>query len=129
MSRSVYLTTFDLHKLDLIVAPLRRYDGSIYLVGSVLEKPDWRDVDIRMILEDDDFDNDFGNELLWETFCYAVTAWLRAETGLPIDFQVQRQTEANTNHKGIRNALSGGHRSYAGYGDGTPYVKLESKGS
>ena len=30
--------------------------GGIYLVGSAIERPDWRDVDIRMMLSDEEFD-------------------------------------------------------------------------
>ena len=120
-SRSCYLTTYDLHRLDLAVAPLRRYCTSIYLVGTVLTSPDFRDVDVRMILDDEWFDAEFSNAALWQVFCLAVTEWLRSVTGLPIDFQVQRQSEANAKHPGVRNHLSGGRRLYAGLGDATPY--------
>jgi len=120
--RSTYLTTYDLHRLDLAVAPLRRLSGgAIYLVGSVLEGSGWRDVDVRMILADDEFDRLFSEPMLWDVFCFAVTGWLRSETGLPIDFQVQRQTEANEKHPGVRNHLSGGRREFAGLGDATPF--------
>jgi hypothetical protein len=123
MKRSVWLTTYDLHRLDLAVSPLRRLCPDIYLVGTVLTEPNWRDVDIRMIMSDDEFDEVFSNSLLWEVFCLTTTAWLRSETNLPIDFQVQRMTEANEKHNKIRNHLSGGRREYAGLGDGTPYEK------
>lgn len=119
--RATWLTTYDLHRLDLAVSPLRRYCHDIYLVGTVLTSPDWRDVDVRMILDDEWFDAEFSNPLLWEVFCLSVTSWLRSETGLPIDFQVQRQSEANEKHPGLRNHLSGGRRQYAGLGDATPY--------
>lgn len=74
-----------------------------------------------MIMADDEFDQAFANSLLWEVFCLAVTSWLRSQTGLPVDFQVQRMTEANEKNQGMRNHLSGGRREYAGLGDGTPY--------
>lgn len=119
--RATYLTTYDLHRLDLAVAPLRRLCPDIYLVGTVLTSADWRDVDVRMIMADDEFDQAFANSLLWEVFCLAVTSWLRSQTGLPVDFQVQRMTEANEKNQGMRNHLSGGRREYAGLGDGTPY--------
>lgn len=122
--RATWLTTFDLHRLDLAVSPLRKLCPDIYLVGTVLTSPNWRDVDVRMIMADDEFDETFSNSLLWEVFCLTTTSWLRSETGLPIDFQVQRMTEANTEkHAGLRNHLSGGRREYAGLGDGTPYKK------
>ncbi len=124
MSRATWLTTFDLHRLDIAVTPLRRLCPSIYLVGTVLTTPDWRDVDVRMIMDDDEFDATFANPLLWEAFCLTSTAWLRSQTGLPIDFQVQRQSEANEKHQGgRRNYLSGGRREYAALGDGTPFIK------
>lgn len=126
--RATYLTTYDLHRLDLAVAPLARLCPDIYLVGTVLTSPDFRDVDVRMILADEEFDALFTGRLssstLWEAFCLTATAWLRAETGLPIDFQVQRRTEANEKHHGVRNHLSGGRRHFAALGDGTPYLSL-----
>jgi hypothetical protein len=127
--RATWISTYDLHRLDIAVTPLRRLCPDIYLVGTVLTSPDWRDVDVRMIMADDEFDATFGNSLLWETFCLATTSWLRSQTGLPIDFQVQRMTEANERHPGIRNHLSGGRREYAGLGDATPYVCPECGGS
>ncbi len=121
-SRATYLTTYDLHRLDLAVTPLRRLCPDIYLVGTVLTSADWRDVDVRMIMADDEFDSTFANPLLWEAFCLTTTSWLRSMTGLPIDFQAQRMSEANEKHQGgMRNHLSGGRREYAGLGDGTPY--------
>jgi hypothetical protein len=104
---------------------MRRYCKDIYLVGTVLTSPDFRDVDVRMILDDEWFDAEFANPWLWEVFCLAVTSWLRSETGLSIDFQVQRQSEANEKHKGLRNHLSGGRRRYAALGDATPYEDKE----
>ena len=126
-TRAVWLTTYDLHRLDLAVSPLRRLCPHIYLVGTVIDSSDWRDVDVRMIMDDDEFDITFANSLLWEAFCLTTTAWLRIQTGLPIDFQVQRMTEANEKHPGKRNYLSGGRRKYAGLGDGTPYLAPQDK--
>lgn len=52
--------------------------------------------------------------------CYSMTAWLRAETGLPIDFQIQRQTEANKKYGNqFRNPLGVRGLNFAGYGDAT----------
>lgn len=120
-ARTTYLTTHDLYLLDHGVAPLRRLCPDIYLVGTVLTSADWRDVDVRMIMDDDEFDATFANPLLWEAFCITATSWLTSLTLLPIDFQVQRMSEANAKHNGPRNHLSGGRRQYAGMGDGTPY--------
>ena len=121
--RAVYLSTYALYKLDLAIYPLTKMCPDIYLVGTVLTTKDWRDVDVRMIMSDTEFDEVFGeNQFLWETYCLGITSWLREQSGLPIDFQVQRQSEANTKHKGgRRNHLSGGRRQYAGLGDATPF--------
>jgi hypothetical protein len=133
--RRCYLSTADLYRLDLACTTLfqfcREMDGpaGIYLVGSVEERPDFRDVDVRMILADADFDAQFGHSPgLWSLFCYAVSRWLADDTGLPIDFQVQRMTEANENHPGPRNALgmaARGARSFAGLGDATKFYTLD----
>jgi hypothetical protein len=121
------LTTYDLHRLDLAVRPIDhafagcRFAGT-YLVGSIERGEDARDVDVRTILADEDFDAFFGGSpLFWSVFCLGVTAWLREQTGLPIDYQVQRMTEANAEHKGPRNHLSGGQRVFAGAGDATGF--------
>ena len=128
MSAGKGLTTYDLHRLDLAVLPIERAFagcrfGDTYLVGSTqngAQNP--RDVDVRTILADEDFDAFFGGSpLFWSVFCLGVTAWLREQTGLPIDYQVQRMTEANEQHKGRRNHLSGGHRVFAGAGDATGF--------
>ena len=130
-TRGCYLTTFDLHRLDLACAPLRQWCDSfdepcgVYLVGSAGERPDFRDVDVRLILADEVFDKTFGHDRgLWGLFCYAVSCQLRDDTGLPIDFQVQRMTEANEQHNKPRNALgmaSRGAREIAGGGDATGF--------
>lgn len=130
MSKGCYLTTTQLHRLDVAVAPLNAIDGyGVYLVGSVSERPDFRDVDVRLILSDNEFDRLFGHSPeLWSVFCYAVSRWLSQDTELPIDFQVQRQTEANEKHAaGTRNHL--GNRAkygmFAGRGDATRFDEMK----
>jgi hypothetical protein len=121
--RASYLSTAEIYRLDQACAPLVKVFGRrVYLVGSAQDRPDFRDVDVRAILDDDDFDRMFGSEpALWGVFCYAVSRQLSADTGLPIDFQVQRQTEANENHPGPRNPLGFGRREFAGRGDATRF--------
>jgi hypothetical protein len=122
MSKSCYLTTTELHRLDVAVAPLLALSHGVYLVGSVGERADFRDVDVRLILEDEDFDRLFRHSPeLWSVFCYATSRWLSADTELPIDFQVQRQTEANEKHSKPRNHLGNRskHAMFAGQGDAT----------
>jgi hypothetical protein len=85
-----------------------------YLVGSALERPDWRDVDIRMIMDDADFDKEFPGtredgiwefDAKWLLLTVSISAYLSKASGLPIDFQFQPQSHANERHKGPRNAL------------------------
>ena len=47
-----------------------------------------------------------GNKALLYFLNAAVSEWIGARTGLPIDFQIQRQTDANLEFKGRpRNAV------------------------
>jgi hypothetical protein len=74
-----------------------------YLVGSSLRKRDYRDVDVRFIMDDEAFDRMFPGATpgpylmhpLWALVCTSVSTWLRQQTGLPVDFQIQRMTQAN----------------------------------
>jgi len=81
--------------------------GSIpYHVGSSLRKKrGWRDVDVRLILDDDAYrtlrlgDPDYPhNNLRWVSFCLAYSTLGKHMTGLPIDFQIQQQTWANSKY-------------------------------
>jgi hypothetical protein len=56
----------------------------------------------------------------WQLLSLALGDYLRKRTGLPIDFQIQRQTQANERHSKPRNPL-GMKRTFAGGGDGTPW--------
>lgn len=89
----------------------------VYLVGSALERPDFRDVDVRAILDDAAFAALFPQSPLhsaawelnprWLLLNTALAAWLRERTGLPIDFQIQPMTHANERHKKPRHSLGG----------------------
>lgn len=83
-----------------------------YLVGSALERQDWRDVDVRYILPDEEFSKLFPDagqhwehDPRWLLLTTSIAAWLSKQSGLPIDFQFQPQTHANERHKGLRSAL------------------------
>lgn len=84
-----------------------------YLVGSSIERPDWRDVDVRFILEDDAFSRLFPDALpnhwefdpRWLLLTSCISAHLARATGLPIDFQFQPQTHANERHNKPRHPL------------------------
>lgn len=78
-----------------------------YLVGSALEKKQWRDVDVRLILSDDEYErlglgapNDAHRNEKWVSLVLAYSALGKAMTGLPIDFQIQQQSDANARYGG-----------------------------
>jgi hypothetical protein len=85
-----------------------------YLVGSACYRKDYRDVDIRMIVEDERFKELFGDETDWrdnpglEAANLAFSALAKEMTNLPIDFQFQQMTNANSekaNEGMVRNPL------------------------
>lgn len=84
-----------------------------YHVGSSLEnKTGWRDVDVRLILPDAEYEAmDLGKPNLphrnekWVALCRAFSALGKEMTGLPIDFQIQQMTRANEEFPGDRSAL------------------------
>jgi len=59
VSRHCYLTPHQLRRLDAACAPIVAAYGpfTTYLVGSVLSRPDYRDVDVRTIIADSQFDS------------------------------------------------------------------------
>jgi len=123
-SRKSYLTTAEFARLnDACVPVTAAFNCPPYLVGSATETPDYRDVDVRVILADDEFDRIFGGRvLLWSLVCLAIGHYLRDVTGLPIDFQIQRMTEANAKHPTTwRHPLGMSARPFAGGGDATPF--------
>ena len=83
-----------------------------YLVGSALEGKQWRDVDVRLILPDEEYkcmglgdpEHSHHNEK-WVSLVLAYSALGKAMTGLPIDFQIQQQTDANEQYSKSRSAL------------------------
>ena len=83
-----------------------------YLVGSALVSKRWRDVDVRLILPDEEYDAwGFGDPdyqhtvARWVSLCMAYSELGKKITGLPIDFQIQQQTNANKKYNGPRSAL------------------------
>lgn len=120
-----YLTPTQWFNLDHACALINKAFGygptggfGCYLVGSALKRRDFRDVDVRYIMSDEGFDalflsSDGWNDRLWSLMCLTTSAWLSERAGVPVDFQIQRQTQANESHgraRGCeRNAL--GHAS------------------
>ena len=81
------------------------FGEKIYLVGSVLKTPKFRDVDLRIILDDEQFRIVFGGDDImdtpmrmlpfWSLVCNAVSEMLSLRTGLSIDFQVQPRSRVS----------------------------------
>lgn len=83
----------------------RDFDNvGLFMVGSVLTKRDYRDVDIRLMLADQAFVDHFPKSYR-DYLSLSVSLWGQKATGLPIDFQVQQMFSANEQHKGKRNAI------------------------
>jgi len=81
------------------------FGSNFYLVGSCLTTRDYRDVDVRCILPDEEYDALFGKEILNAAhnarLCMlnvAISTWLVEHSRLPVDFQFQRRTEANAEY-------------------------------
>jgi hypothetical protein len=123
-SRKSGLTTLELHLLDQACERVwGAFNGPTYLVGTAQNGGPYRDVDVRTILPDEEFDRLFGDNgaALWSLVCMSVGRWLADTTGLPVDYQIQRQTEANEKYpNGGRNPIGTG-RTYAGGGDATRF--------
>lgn len=94
---------------------IRAYGASIYHVGSSLQRPDWRDVDLVMILSDEAFEREFPNAPLhsaawehdpkWLVLTVSLSKWLTEKAGVPVDFKFQPRTFANERHDGPRNPI------------------------
>ena len=112
MTRANYVPAPHFYALNQACAIVNRaFDGfGCYLVGSSLERRDFRDVDVRFIMSDEAYDRlfrDAGGWLnpLWSLLCVTLSQWLSQQSGLPVDFQFQRQTQANAKHPGMRSPL------------------------
>jgi hypothetical protein len=86
-------------------------DYGCYIVGSSLHRPDWRDVDVRYIMKDEEFAKLFPDagqnwemDTRWLLLTVSISEYLSKRTGLPIDFQIQPQTHANERHPKPRSA-------------------------
>lgn len=103
--------------LDLASKPIwEAFDGGVYHVGTSAARGEYRDVDVRAILADKRYDRlvkAIGSDAV-AFLGLAIGQYLASMTGLPIDFQIQRQTEANAKHGGkVRNPV--GLRSLADF--------------
>jgi hypothetical protein len=104
MPAGIWLTKF-----GTIVADYFGHD--CYHVGSSLTSKQWRDVDVRLILPDDEFAQRFGKDTSAETnprlgaVTLAFAALGQQMTGLPVDFQIQTVSYANERYPNMRSAL------------------------
>lgn len=116
-----------LHRLDIACKHIREVFGGFngpYLVGSVQERTagPTSDVDLRLILDDEVYDALMAGtpEGFATLLDFALAAYVREQTGLPIDFQVQRRTEANERHAGKQRNPLGGRSLTNWVGDARP---------
>lgn len=104
MARANYLTTVQFDRLRDWGRVLYESTGVMpYLVGSALTRPDWRDVDVRLIV-DTAPGAYFGPWLDDRRGNFLLSLWGQQATGLPIDCQIQSLHEANQ-YDGRRHAL------------------------
>lgn len=108
-SRVSWLDVPEFFRLDAACRPLVDAFGEtsygVYLVGSCMQKPDYRDVDVSLMMPDEKFAAMFPNKYAVLFLNAAVSEWLSARTGLRIDFKFQDTTKTNAEHKGPRNPL------------------------
>jgi hypothetical protein len=99
MPAALYLDEFARLLRDYFKAP-------VYLVGSALERKDWHDLDIRVILPDERFE--FGDpakrfwNAKWISACLAFTALGEKMIGCKIDFQIEQESYVQANCTGKR---------------------------
>jgi hypothetical protein len=127
--KPTYLGAPEIFKLDLACMNLHQAFcvggeyGGIFLVGSALERPNFRDVDVVCILSDGDFAQTFPDahgeydaahfefDPRWLLMSATISDWLSAQIGMRVDFKFQPMTFANARHDKARHPL--GHRSVA----------------
>lgn len=88
--------------------------GVPYLVGSAITTKEYRDVDVRVIVDDTEYERLFpgltGNPRvhpLWSLLCSAVSLHLAQASGLPVDFQIQSTSIAEAKFGGCRRIALG----------------------
>ena len=122
--RSDQLTTTELCHLDQACQVIKRAFGGQppYLVGSAGfgDERGYRDVDVRLMLDDEEFAAACPTRERRELLCLAIGAYLAQRSGLPVDFQIQRIQEANARFGDKPRNPLGMSRRFAGGGDGTP---------
>lgn len=105
--RVSFLTVSETYRLNNACIPLSPFGVGTFHVGSSLETADYHDVDLRCMLIDSEFDRMFDdeNDPRLKFLNVTISDWIAARTGLPIDFQFQRMSDANEKFKGRRNGV------------------------
>lgn len=112
--RANYLPLPGYHDLNVACLLLASAFGHhAYLVGSSVTRSDYRDVDVRIILPDEEFDAMFPGVDMGDPHLdarrlamnQAFSAYLAQQSRLPVDLQFQRRTQANAEFPGYRSAL------------------------
>lgn len=108
--RGTYILRPRLMALDLACVPLAAgFTCDVYLVGSALLRPDFRDVDVRVLLSPEEFSAMFPGvsdrrapylDPRWELLCLTMSEHLARASSLPVDFQYQDVEVANEEHGG-----------------------------
>lgn len=110
-SRASYLPVPQQRLLEDWGRTLRRmFHGEVpYQVGSSTQHGDYRDVDVRIIMNDSDH-SDLAAIVAIPRLNVTLSLWGQQVTGLPIDCQVQQMTAANEQyHAQRRNPLGLSH--------------------
>ncbi len=95
--RVSYLSTVQWFNLNMCGSNIFKLLGfNVYLVGSCLYRKDFRDIDLRCIYLDEVFENSIigSTDSTRRMFGMIIGDWLSSRTGLPIDFQFQKSSEA-----------------------------------
>lgn len=106
--RASGLSPPDFHRLNWACRPVcDAYSSPPYLVGSVHTRPDFRDIDLRLILADDEFAAMIPNPEIGRLLNIALSDLIARAASLPwpIDFQIQSMTEANAIEGTVRNPM------------------------
>jgi hypothetical protein len=107
--------------LDSACIPIRQaFDRPPLLVGSALSRRRFRDVDVRLVLPDDEYDALSVEQ--WALFNIVTSTHLTTVSGLPVDFQVQQASAANK-FDGERKLTLGVRTLLSFAGDAPPEAK------
>ena len=105
MSRASYLDVDEVRSLDHFALSLDvMFDANVGIihVGSSLSRADYRDVDVRVVLTDDDY-RQLAEVVNMLDLNMLLSGWGRRVTGLRIDCQIQSLAESSTEeHKSMQ---------------------------